>query len=71
MKWWKNLQRSSRILLALVLFLLLNQVWAALGTAVVSVAGIVFFGERFDLAKVICLSMIVLGVVGLELTGQH
>lgn len=37
----------------------------------VSVAGIVFFGERFDLAKVICLSMIVLGVVGLELTGQH
>jgi small multidrug resistance pump len=46
-------------------------VWAATGTAIVSIAGVVFFGERLDLAKIICISMIVLGVVGLELTSDH
>ncbi|OEU13416.1 Multi_Drug_Res-domain-containing protein [Fragilariopsis cylindrus CCMP1102] len=46
-------------------------VWAALGTAIVSIAGIVLFGERFDSAKIICLAMIVLGVVGLELSEGH
>ena len=42
-----------------------------MGTAIVSIAGILLFGERFDTAKVLCLAMIVLGVVGLELTDRH
>mmetsp|Transcript_6894 Transcript_6894/g.10896 ORF Transcript_6894/g.10896 Transcript_6894/m.10896 type:complete len:254 (+) Transcript_6894:127-888(+) len=46
-------------------------VWAALGTAIVSVAGIVLFGERFDTAKILCLSMILLGTIGLNLTEDH
>jgi multidrug transporter EmrE-like cation transporter len=48
-----------------------QQVWAALGTAIVSVAGVLFFGERFDIAKVLCVSMIVLGVIGLNVTEEH
>jgi multidrug transporter EmrE-like cation transporter len=47
------------------------QVWAALGTAIVSAAGIIIFEERFDNSKLAFLSMIVLGVVGLNLTDEH
>lgn len=46
-------------------------IWASVGTAIVSVAGIVFFGECLNMAKIICLAMILLGVVGLELTDEH
>lgn len=42
-------------------------VWSALGTAVVSLAGIFMFGESCDYKKVISLGMIMLGVVGLNL----
>ena len=42
-------------------------VWAALGTAVVSVVGVVYFGERCDAKKLISLTLIVLGTVGLNL----
>jgi small multidrug resistance pump len=41
-------------------------VWAALGTALVSVVGIVYFGERCDAKKVISLTLIVAGTVGLN-----
>ena len=51
--------------------LFFSKVWAAVGTAIVSITGIVFFGERLDTAKIVCLAMIVLGVVGLELTEDH
>jgi len=46
-------------------------VWASVGTAIVSIVGIVFFGERLDMAKVLCLAMILLGVVGLEMSDRH
>jgi len=46
-------------------------VWASVGTAIVSIVGIVFFGERLDMAKVLCLAMILLGVVGLEMADRH
>lgn len=46
-------------------------IWASFGTAIVSIAGVVFFGERLDMAKVVCLSLIVIGVVGLEITDSH
>jgi multidrug transporter EmrE-like cation transporter len=48
-----------------------TQVWAALGTAIVSTAGILLFGERCDARKFVCLLMIVGGVVGLELSDRH
>mmetsp|Transcript_7305 Transcript_7305/g.21175 ORF Transcript_7305/g.21175 Transcript_7305/m.21175 type:complete len:200 (-) Transcript_7305:2327-2926(-) len=46
-------------------------VWAAAGTAIVTIAGILFFGERLDATKIICLIMIILGVVGLEMSDRH
>ena len=42
-------------------------VWAALGTAVVSVVGIVYFGERCDAKKLMSLCLIVVGTVGLNI----
>ena len=47
------------------------QVWAALGTAAVSAAGIMFFNETCDLKKAACLLMIVLGVIGLDSSDGH
>lgn len=46
-------------------------IWASVGTAIVSVSGVVFFGERLDLTKILCLTLILVGVVGLELTDEH
>lgn len=42
-----------------------------MGTALVSIMGIVLFGERLDMKKILCLSMILLGVIGLELSDEH
>mmetsp|Transcript_19130 Transcript_19130/g.38810 ORF Transcript_19130/g.38810 Transcript_19130/m.38810 type:complete len:171 (-) Transcript_19130:153-665(-) len=47
-------------------------VWSALGTAVVSIVGIVLYGERCDTAKMVSICFIIAGVVGLNLTeGDH
>lgn len=46
-------------------------VWSAVGTALVSVLGVALFGENLNATKVFCLLMIVLGVVGLELSDGH
>lgn len=44
-------------------------VWSGLGTALVSIAGITMFGESCDMNKIISLSLIMLGVVGLNIQG--
>jgi len=47
-------------------------VWSAVGTAVVSVAGIIMFGEKCNPTKITSLILIILGVVGLNLQdGEH
>mmetsp|Transcript_5530 Transcript_5530/g.7252 ORF Transcript_5530/g.7252 Transcript_5530/m.7252 type:complete len:210 (-) Transcript_5530:122-751(-) len=47
-------------------------VWSALGTAVVSVLGILLWGESADKKKIVSLVLIMIGVVGLNLTeGGH
>eukprot|EP00566_Odontella_aurita_P035669 CAMPEP_0113571738 /NCGR_PEP_ID=MMETSP0015_2-20120614/25719_1 /TAXON_ID=2838 /ORGANISM="Odontella" /LENGTH=88 /DNA_ID=CAMNT_0000474719 /DNA_START=325 /DNA_END=591 /DNA_ORIENTATION=+ /assembly_acc=CAM_ASM_000160 len=45
-------------------------VWSALGTAVVSIAGVLLFGERCDATKVVSIVLILVGVVGLNLTDE-
>lgn len=45
--------------------------WAAIGTAAVSMSAMVLFAEDFDLVKVGCLIMIIVGVAGLNLREQH
>jgi multidrug transporter EmrE-like cation transporter len=42
-------------------------VWAALGTMVVTSMGVIFFQELFSPVKLFCLTLIVAGVVGLNL----
>jgi len=46
-------------------------IWAGLGTALIAVVGVVWLGESWDLTKVAALSMIVVGVVVLNLHGAH
>lgn len=46
-------------------------VWAGLGTAAVAVAGVLFLGESMGWVKAASISLIVLGVAGLNLAGAH
>ena len=43
--------------------------WGAVGTVLVTAAGSLFFGESLDLVKILCLTLIVVGVAGLNLRG--
>ncbi len=44
-------------------------VWAGLGTAVIAVVAMIAFHEPLSGPKLVCLALIILGVVGLNLTG--
>ncbi len=46
-------------------------IWAGLGTAAIAVVGVVLLGEHWDPVKIAALTMIVLGVVVLNLQGAH
>ena len=46
-------------------------VWSGVGTALVAVIGAAFLGESWDAIKVGALSMIIFGVVVLNLQGAH
>lgn len=46
-------------------------VWAGLGTALVAVVGVVFLSEPLGWVRALCLGMVVVGVVGLNLSGAH
>jgi quaternary ammonium compound-resistance protein SugE len=42
-------------------------VWTGLGTAGIAVIGMVLFDEPRDVARILCLALIVVGVVGIKL----
>ena len=44
-------------------------IWSGMGTALIAVVGVMMLGESWDLAKVAALSMIIVGVVVLNLHG--
>lgn len=44
-------------------------VWAGLGTALIALVGMAWFGEAVSASKVFCLALIIAGVVGLNLSG--
>ena len=46
-------------------------VWAAAGTALIAVIGILAFGEPAGALKLLSLGLIIAGVVGLNLSGAH
>lgn len=41
-------------------------VWAGAGTALITLVGIIWFGESFNMIKVISLLLIIIGVAGLH-----
>ena len=47
-------------------------VWAGVGTALIAVIGVAFFEEPVSAMKILSLGLIILGVIGLNLSGaQH
>jgi small multidrug resistance pump len=46
-------------------------IWAGLGTAAIAVVGVVVLGESWDVTKVLALTLIIVGVVVLNLHGAH
>ncbi|MFM6927758.1 MAG: DMT family transporter [Bdellovibrio sp.] len=46
-------------------------IWAGVGTAIMAVVGLLVFGEPLPLQKILATSLIVLGVVMLNFSGQH
>ena len=46
-------------------------VWSGLGTAIIAVIGVAYFGEAVSALKIGSLALIILGVVGLNLGGTH
>jgi len=44
-------------------------IWSGVGTALVAVIGILIFSEPISAARLVSLGFIILGVVGLQLTG--
>jgi quaternary ammonium compound-resistance protein SugE len=44
-------------------------VWTGIGAVGAAILGIVFFGEALTLARVACITLIVIGIVGLKIFG--
>jgi len=44
-------------------------IWSALGTALIATIGVLYFKEPLSLLKVVSLALVVLGVIGLNLSG--
>ncbi len=44
-------------------------VWSGLGTALIAVIALLAFGESLTPAKTVCLALIILGVIGLNMSG--
>ena len=45
-------------------------IWSGVGTALIAVIGVAYFNESLTTLKVASIAMIILGVVGLNLTGD-
>lgn len=46
-------------------------VWAGVGIALVAIAGVVFFNDRFTTVQIVGLLLVAAGVVALEMGRQH
>jgi len=47
-------------------------IWTGLGAVGVAILGMVLFGESKDIARILCIVLIVAGVIGLKVfSGQH
>lgn len=46
-------------------------IWAGLGTALITIVGIVYFKESLTLTKIASIMLIIIGVVGLHLSSKN
>jgi small multidrug resistance pump len=46
-------------------------IWSGLGTALITVIGFMYFKEPISVLKVVSITLIIIGVVGLNLTETH
>ena len=46
-------------------------IWSGLGTAIITAIGIAYFGESFSYAKLVFITLIIVGVIGLQLSSSH
>ena len=46
-------------------------IWSGLGTALITIIGIIIFKESLSPLKIISIILIIIGVVGLQLSGEH
>ena len=46
-------------------------IWSALGTALITAIGVLWFGERMNALKVISLILIIAGIAGLHFSQEH
>lgn len=44
-------------------------IWSGVGTALIAILGVVFFKETLTISKIVFLSLIVIGALGLNLSG--
>lgn len=74
-KLWPSLISASLIVTSLFLLSLAMRVipistayaiWTGIGVALLAIYGMLFMGEPLHILRLICLSMIILGVIGLK-----
>jgi small multidrug resistance pump len=65
--WFSRSQCGLTISLAKIDVGIAYAIWAAIGTATVTIAGMLLFSEGVDSLKIASLSLIIMGVVGLNL----
>jgi small multidrug resistance pump len=46
-------------------------VWSAIGTALITAIGVLWFGEGMNTLKAVSLALIIIGVVGLQISQEH
>ena len=46
-------------------------IWSGLGTALITVVGLYFFKESISTTKILSIALIIIGVIGLHLSGEH
>lgn len=46
-------------------------VWTGIGTVGVVLVGILFFNEPYNAIRLLCISLIVLGIIGLKISGSE
>lgn len=45
-------------------------IWASAGTALIAIIGILFYNEHISLVKVISIALIIIGIIGLEVSSE-